>query len=77
MDTSSIAIVCIRLASFSLLGHPISVAFRYLQVLFPATHSDKIIFHDLVLDFEDRPDGGDPVFAFQANIQKLLAEMQM
>jgi hypothetical protein len=80
MDSSSIGIICIRLPSFALLGHPITVAFRYLQALFPATSNATnstpvLIFHDLVLDLDDSV-VADCVGIFQSKIRKLLKELQ-
>jgi hypothetical protein len=76
MDSSSVAIVCIRLKSFPLLGHPISLAYRYLQPIFTANDPGAwLLFHDLELDFETEA-GSDSVKTFQRNVTRLLEEMQ-
>lgn len=71
MDTSPIAIFCIRLKSFPLLGNPASVAFRYLQALFPPP-SRGVIFHDLVLGIETLSG----LETFKENLRKLIKELE-
>lgn len=52
------------------------MAYRYLQAFFPPNETEVLIHHDIVIDFQERGDGADPITKHRTNLKRIFEELQ-